>query len=276
MPAPIVVFDSGIGGLSVLAHIREQLPQSPLVYVCDNAALPYGTKPNEWLNARIVAVCEAAVQRVGAGALVVACNTASTLALDALRERLRIPVIGTVPAVKPAASLTRTGEIAVLATSATVRRPYLDRLIAEFASHCTVVRIPADGLVTQAERLLGGRTVDMAELEAALAPLWAHPRIDTVVLGCTHFPLLRDMFDGITQQHAPRRTLQWLDSGAAIARRVKSVLGECLHAFEGTSSFSAMSLATAAEAPGLSQAMAWAGMPAVTALMVDRPEIALE
>lgn len=275
MPAPIVVFDSGVGGLSVLAHIRDQLPQSPLVYVCDNAALPYGTKPNDWLNDRIIAVCEAAVQRVDARALVVACNTASTLALDALRERLQIPVIGTVPAIKPAASATATGEIALLATSATVHRPYLDRLIAEFASHCTVLRIPADGLVTQAERLLSGAPVDSAEIEAALAPLWAHPRVDTVVLGCTHFPLLQNMFDAIAQQRAPRRAIQWLDSGAAIARRVKSVLGE-REPTDTNALVSAMSLATAPDVPGVSQAMAWAGMPAVTALMVDTPMITLE
>lgn len=272
MAAPIVVFDSGVGGLSVLTHIQRRLPQHPLIYVCDNAALPYGTKPDTWLNPRIVAVCEQAVMRTRACALVVACNTASTLALDTLRERLRIPVIGTVPAVKPAAQATRTGQIAILATSATVRRPYLDRLIDEFAAGCQVLRLPADALVTQAERLLAGSPVDQQVIEDALAPLWAHPEIDTVVLGCTHFPLLCPLFEAHMQ--ARGRVIQWLDSGAAIARRVASVLEDS--ALGDAPSCASASMATAPEREGLARAMAWAGLPAPTALMVDSPEIALE
>lgn len=221
MSGPILIFDSGVGGLSVVRALRERLPGAPLAYVCDNAALPYGTKPDAWLIQRIVAVCAEAVAASGAVALVVACNTASTLALDALRERLTIPVVGTVPAIKPAAALSRSGVIGLLATSATVCRPYTDRLIADFAAGRTVVRVAADALVAQAERHVAGDALDPRALDEALAPLWTHPDLDTVVLGCTHFPLLGK----VLAERAPR-LLQWVDSGDAIARRTAQVLGD--------------------------------------------------
>ncbi len=220
MSGPILIFDSGVGGLSVVKALREQMPGAPLAYVCDNAALPYGTKADAWLVQRIVQVCRAAVATSGARVLVVACNTASTLALEALRAAVPIPVVGTVPAIKPAAALSRSGVIGLLATSATVTRPYTDTLIHDFAGHCTVVRVAADGLVEQAERLLAGEPVDDAVIDAGLAPLWRAPTLDTVVLGCTHFPLLRDRLDA----RAPRR-VGWVDSGSAIARRVAQVAG---------------------------------------------------
>lgn len=218
-PGPILIFDSGVGGLSVVRALHDRLPGTPLAYVCDNAALPYGTKGDDWLVARIVAVCAAAVAASGARVLVVACNTASTLALEALRERLTIPVVGTVPAIKPAAALSTSGVIGLLATSATVCRPYTDRLIADFAAGRTVVRVAADELVAQAERVTAGEPLNPAALDRALKPLWADDRLDTVVLGCTHFPLLREHF------HAPR-PITWIDSGDAIARRVAQVLGD--------------------------------------------------
>ena len=187
MSGPILIFDSGVGGLSVVKALREQMPGAPLAYVCDNAALPYGTKADAWLERRIVQVCRAAVAASGARVLVVACNTASTLALDALRDALAIPVVGTVPAIKPAAALSRSGVIGLLATSATVTRPYTDKLIHDFAGHCTVVRVAADGLVEQAERLLRRvAQVAGAPLESQpehLAPAWAtDPRPE----GLTH------------------------------------------------------------------------------------------
>lgn len=219
MSGPILVFDSGVGGLSVASAIRHRLPHAALAYVCDNAMLPYGTKPDDWLVGRIVDVCLAAVDACNACALVVACNTASTLALCELRSRLDIPVIGTVPAIKPAAMATRSGTIGLLATSATVHRPYTDALIRDFAAQCQVVRVAADGLVTLAERKLAGLGLDDALLSAELAPLWAHPELDTVVLGCTHFPLLIDQL----HMQAPRQ-IGWVDSGGAIARRVVAVV----------------------------------------------------
>lgn len=258
---PILIFDSGVGGLSVVAALGEHLPGVPLAYVCDNGALPYGTKADAWLVPRIVQVCEAAVAASGARVLVVACNTASTLALSALRARLAIPVVGTVPAIKPAAALSRSGVIGLLATSATVCRPYTDKLIEDFATHCTVLRVAADPLVAQAERLLAGEPLDQAAIESALAPLWMAEELDTVVLGCTHFPLLRDALAA----SAPR-PVHWVDSGTAIARRVAQVLGPAMppHA-PGP----ARSWATEAQRPGLVRGLSAFGFS--TPLPLDIP-----
>lgn len=218
MPGPVLVFDSGAGGLSVVAALREQLPGAALAYCCDNAMLPYGTRSDEWLVERIIAVCTAAVMEAGADTLVVACNTASTLALDELRAHLEIPVVGTVPAIKPAAQASRSGHLALLATSATVARPYTQRLIDRYAPDCRVMCLAADVLVGQAERWILGKALDDQVLRDALAPLAEDPKIDTVVLGCTHFPLLRDALAAA----APADYL-WIDSGQAIARRTAQV-----------------------------------------------------
>ncbi len=219
MPGPVLIFDSGVGGLSVTAALRARLPDVTLAYVCDNAMLPYGTKADDWLVSRIVATCSSAVSASGAAALVVACNTASTLALRELRARLTIPVVGTVPAIKPAARLSASRVIGLLATSATVNRAYTQTLIDDFAADCKIVRVAADSLVGEAERQLAGLAPDDGVLAEALAPLWAEPTLDTVVLGCTHFPLLRQRLEA----SAPR-AINWVDSGEAIARRVASVL----------------------------------------------------
>ncbi|MHA3027742.1 glutamate racemase [Chromohalobacter israelensis] len=257
MTAPILIFDSGVGGLSVVGALRTRLPGAALAYVCDNAALPYGTKPDAWLVARIVAACRAAVAASGACALVVACNTASTLALQALRESLTVPVIGTVPAIKPAAQLSRSGVFGLLATSATVSRPYTQRLIGEFATHCTVIRLAADPLVAQAERVLAGRAPDEAVIAASLAPLWEAPDLDTVVLGCTHFPLLRETLAA----QAPR-DVRWIDSGDAIARRVAQVVTPAPCNMPGAGE----SWASAPHRPGLARALAEYGFSAPRAL----------
>ncbi|SFT54321.1 glutamate racemase [Halomonas saccharevitans] len=224
MVAPILVFDSGVGGLSVVQALRHRLPGVALAYACDNAMLPYGRREDAWLVQRIRSVCQAAVAASGCRALVVACNTASTLALDALRECLTIPVIGTVPAIKPAASVSRTRHIGLLATTATVSRPYTLRLIQDFAADCRVTRLAADALVGEAERLVVGEVPDRVAIGRALAPLWEAsaaevPPLDTVVLGCTHFPLLRRWL----AEAAPRE-VAWVDSGEAIARRVAQVV----------------------------------------------------
>ena len=218
MAGPVLVFDSGVGGLSVVAALRRHLPDTALANCCDNAMLPYGTRPDPWLVERIVAVCEAAVNRTGADTLVVACNTASTLALEALRERLDVPVVGTVPAIKPAAQASRSGHLALLATSATVARPYTQRLIDSYAPHCQVEKVAADALVAEAERAIQGHAIDPAVVRQALAALVEDARIDTVVLGCTHFPLLRRWLD-----EAMPRAVTWVDSGDAIARRTAQV-----------------------------------------------------
>ncbi|MCI0510580.1 glutamate racemase [Chromohalobacter marismortui] len=256
MTAPILIFDSGVGGLSVVGALRMHLPGAALAYVCDNAALPYGTKPDAWLVARIVTVCRAAVMASGARALVVACNTASTLALHALRECLTVPVIGTVPAIKPAARVSRSGVFGLLATSATVSRPYTQRLIGEFAPQCTVIRLAADPLVAQAERVLSGAPWDDVVIAASLAPLWDAPRLDTVVLGCTHFPLLREALE----RNAPR-AITWIDSGDAIARRVAQLVAP-----EACASASDASWASAPQQSGLVRVLSGYGFSAPHAL----------
>ncbi|MFC3282447.1 glutamate racemase [Litchfieldella rifensis] len=219
MRGPILIFDSGVGGLSVVAALRQRLSGAALAYVCDDAMLPYGTKNDDWLVARIVSVCETAVRQSGASVLVVACNTASTLALDALRERLAVPVVGTVPAIKPAARLSCSRHLALLATSATVNRAYTQALIDDFAADCRVLRLAADPLVEQAERWLVGGALDQQMMANCLAPLWDDAKLDTVVLGCTHFPLLREALEA-----AAPRPVTWIDSGDAIARRVAQVV----------------------------------------------------
>ncbi|WP_069383488.1 glutamate racemase [Halomonas caseinilytica] len=219
MAGPILVFDSGVGGLSVVASLRRQLPDAALAYACDNAMLPYGVRDDDWLVERILAVCEAAVVASGCVGLVVACNTASTLALEALREHLAVPVVGTVPAIKPAAGMSETRHIGLLATSATVARPYTLRLIREFAGDCQVTRIAADPLVVEAERWVAGERPDPDVLRRTLSPMAEMVNLDTMVLGCTHFPLLRDWLVAA----APRR-VRWVDSGDAIARRAGQVM----------------------------------------------------
>lgn len=249
-----LIFDSGVGGLSVSAAIRRRLPELALGYVCDNAAMPYGTKRgtkgDAWLVARIVAVCERACDLAQPRALVVACNTASTLALEALRHRLSIPVVGTVPAIKPAVELSQRRVIGLLATSATVQRPYLDRLIETFAVDCRVIRVAADSLVMEAERLLKGLAVDEARLREAVEPLRAESDLDVVVLGCTHFPLLRGWLEPLMPD------VHWLDSGDAIARRLAVVLADGATVSRSASAaIFSPSWASAASAGGLAVAL---------------------
>ena len=222
MVGPILIFDSGVGGLSVAQALRHVYPQAAFCYACDNAWLPYGVRNDAELTERIVSVCLAAVAACRPCVLVVACNTASTLALEQLRAALVIPVVGTVPAIKPAAGISRTRHIALLATSATVRRPYTQQLIDSFANDCQITRVAADALVVEAERWLGGQVPDHARLNAILSPLWqaanATQPMDTVVLGCTHFPLMLPWLETLSPV-----ALNWVDSGAAIARRVGQV-----------------------------------------------------
>lgn len=218
MPGPILIFDSGIGGLSVIPSLRQHLPGTALVYACDNAMLPYGIRPDAWLVERIIAVCQAAVLASSCSVLVVACNTASTLALDALRAGLTVPVVGTVPAIKPAATMSRSRHIGLLATSATVARPYTDTLIEAFAADCRVSRVAADPLVKEVERWLAGGEPNQAVIERVTAPLWQAVDLDTVVLGCTHFPLLAEQIAA-----AAPRPIRLVDSSEAIARRTVAV-----------------------------------------------------
>ncbi len=215
-PTPILVFDSGVGGLSVYQAIRRRLPQLQYHYLFDNAAHPYGELAAETLVHRVNRLITHYVAQHEIQVAVIACNTASTLVLPSLRQALPIPVIGVVPAIKPAAELAKKG-IGLIATPATVNRPYTQDLIDRFAAHTPVHRIGSTALVTLAEKKLRGIAVDPAEIARILAPL--KDRIDVAVLGCTHFPLLKDEID----QALAGVTL--IDSGEAIARRVETLIG---------------------------------------------------
>lgn len=212
--APLLFFDSGVGGLSVLGPTRALLPNAPIVYAADNAAFPYGTKSEAELAARVPALLGRLVERFRPRLAVIACNTASTIALDHVRAALDIPVVGTVPAIKPAAEVSKTRVIGVLGTEATVRQPYVDDLSARFAADCQVIRHGSKELVQLAEAKLAGESIDPTAVAAAMGPLRDANDMDVVVLACTHFPLLADeiakALPGVAQ----------VDGGAGIARRI--------------------------------------------------------
>src|SRR6476469_6895740 len=188
--APLLFFDSGVGGLSVLGPTRALLPNAPIVYVADSAAFPYGTRTEAEIAERVPALLTQLVARFAPRLAVIACNTASTIALDHARAVLDLPIVGTVPAIKPAAEMSKTRAIGVLGTEATVRQPYVDDLAAKFASDCTIVRHGSPELVELAEAKLAGEEVSTAAVKAAVQPMFDAPggeRIDTIVLACTHF-----------------------------------------------------------------------------------------
>ena len=183
--APLMLFDSGVGGLSVLAEVRKALPNAPIVYVADNGGYPYGTKTEAEIAARVPALLGRLAERYQPRLIVIACNTASTIALSGVRAALDLPVVGTVPAVKPAALASQSRVIGVLGTRATVRQPYVDRLAAEFASDCVVLRYGSAALVDMAEAKLRGTPPDLAMVRAELEGLLGQPdgaRMDQCVL----------------------------------------------------------------------------------------------
>ena len=216
--APILFFDSGVGGLSVLAPVRVALPAASVVYAADNAGFPYGPKTEMEVATRVCALLGRLTERYRPRLVVIACNTASTIALAHVRAALAVPVVGTVPAIKPAAELSRTRVIGVLGTVATVRQPYVDALAAEFAADCRVLRHGSGRLVELAEAKLRGTPSDPADYARELGGLLGQPggdRIDTVVLACTHFPLVAAELAA-----AAPRSLAFVDGSAGIARRV--------------------------------------------------------
>ncbi|WP_423606566.1 glutamate racemase [Sphingomonas sp. MS122] len=220
---PILFFDSGVGGLSVLAPTRTLLPQAPLVYAADSAGFPYGTRSEAEIAARVPALLGRLAERYRPRLIVIACNTASTIALAHVRAALDVPIVGTVPAIKPAAALSRTRVIGVLGTDATVRQPYVDKLAAEFAADCTVIRHGSAELVQLAEAKLRGESLDPARFRTVLDGLFGQPggeRIDVVVNACTHFPLVEEELDA-----AAPRPVRFIDGGPGIARRIAHLTG---------------------------------------------------
>ena len=216
--SPILLFDSGVGGLSVLAELRAVLPQAPVIYAADMAGLPYGTKSEAEVAARVCGLLGRMAERYRPRLICIACNTASTIALGMVRDVLEIPIVGTVPAIKPAAGRTRSGVIGLLGTEATIRQAYVDNLESDFAADKLLLRQAAPGLVEAAERKLAGNGDVSAAVRQAVAALRAQPRgdaIDTVVLACTHFPLLRDE---LAKALGPEVAL--VDGAHGIARRI--------------------------------------------------------
>ncbi|WP_337190452.1 glutamate racemase [Tsuneonella aeria] len=219
--APILLFDSGVGGLTVLAEVRKLLPQAPVIYAADTAGLPYGTKTEAEIAARVAGLLGVLSERYRPRLATIACNTASTIALGMVRDVLRIPIVGTVPAIKPAAALTRTGTIGLLGTEATIRQGYVDRLEAEHAGGTRLIRHAAPALVAAAEARLRGAPADPAVFAEAARGLRAQPGgadIDTVVLACTHFPLVAD---DLAAAMGPG--VRFVDGAAGIARRIASL-----------------------------------------------------
>ena len=213
----IGVFDSGVGGLTVMKALREQLPQAPLHYVADAAHAPYGDRSSAYIVERSVRVAEH-LREVGASMAVVACNTATAHAVQAMRERWpEWPVVGIEPGVKPAVAATRNGRIGVMATTATVASRRYEQLVAAHAAEVTLISQPCPGLVTLIER----GDLRSAELDALVerfcAPL-REARVDTVLLGCTHYPLIRARI-----QAALGDGVHLLDIEHAVARQAKRV-----------------------------------------------------
>jgi glutamate racemase len=222
-PQTILVFDSGVGGLSVTREVAKLLPGARYIYIADDAAFPYGRFAPDVLANRVVDVVGAAIARFNPDLVVVACNTASTVAMPALRAAYAVPFVGTVPAVKPAALISQTKVIAVLGTPGTVSREYTHDLIIQHAAQCRVTLVGARNLAMLAEKHWRGEPVADADVLAEIAPCFVKKDgvpTDVVVLACTHYPLLLEVY----QRVAPWE-VTYIDPAPAIARRVADLLG---------------------------------------------------
>jgi glutamate racemase len=253
--SPILLFDSGVGGLTVYDALRSVLPQAPVIYAADLAGLPYGTKTEAQIAARVSGLLGRMAERFQPRLACIACNTASTIALGMVRDVLEIPVVGTVPAIKPAAGITKTGTIGLVGTEATIRQAYVDDLEAQFGNGTRLLRIAAPGLVDAAEAKLRGQTVDPAPIRNARAQLAAMPggaAIDTLVLACTHFPLLADE---LAAEFGPG--VMQIDGAQGIARRIAHLLEGQEFASAGANRFIATGALSGAD--GLETALATRG-----------------
>lgn len=218
----IVVFDSGMGGLTVYDEIRQLLPHHRYLYVFDNGGFPYGEQPDDVIISRVDHIITMLNAHYPIDLAVIACNTASTITLPILREHFDFPIVGVVPAIKPAVKLTKNNHIGLLVTKATASRAYIHELINAFASHAHVDIVAHSELAIMAENKLKGEPVDKQKL-AQLFSHWLQSGDipDTIVLGCTHYPLLKAELSRIF----PKNT-QFVDSGEAIAKRVNLLLNE--------------------------------------------------
>lgn len=254
--APILLFDSGVGGLTVYDALRKVMPEAPVIYAADLAGLPYGTKTEAQIAARVAGLLGRMAERFRPRLVCIACNTASTIALGMVRDVLEVPVVGTVPAIKPAAALTRTGTIGLVGTEATIRQRYVDDLESQFAAGKRLLRIAAPGLVQAAEAKLRGATVDpalIADVHDRLVAMPGGREIDTLVLACTHFPLLSEE---LAAAFGP--DVAQVDGADGIARRIAHLLdGQTIAPALGPNRFIVTGPLGAAE--GLEQALAARG-----------------
>ncbi|CAM4287118.1 glutamate racemase [Pseudoalteromonas byunsanensis] len=221
----ILVFDSGVGGTSVLSHIQSLLPNAQYSYVMDNALLPYGLQSEQTIQSRLACL----IKRIDCferkvDLIVIACNTASTQALAATRMLTSIPIVGVVPAVKPAAARSKSKRIALLATPATSNNAYTNALIAEYAQGCRVDLHKSTRLVALAEQYYWQQTLDLDKLNRELEYINIDKQVDCIVLGCTHFPILRAQ---LAQYYGQQ--VELIDSGHAIAQRVQFLLKDKDH-----------------------------------------------
>jgi len=225
--ARVLVFDSGVGGLSILSHILQRLPSLNVSYVMDDACCPYGEKADAYLQERMQLVMARAIERCQPDLVVVACNTASTLSLQSFRQAFSLPFVGVVPAIKPAYEKTTSGAVVLLATAATVQRDYVMDLWSRFGRGRSLIRLACPELVAMAENKVRGQSIDTSQWQELVetlrdkvnAELKGGESVEAFVLGCTHFPLLRDEL-----MQAWRDPCLWLDSGVAVAERVADLL----------------------------------------------------
>jgi glutamate racemase len=226
----ILVFDSGLGGLTVLREIVAARPDAHYVYVADDAFFPYGHHGEREIIARVVPLIGELIAAHAPDLVVIACNTASTLVMAHLRERYTLPFVGTVPAIKPACAQSKTRRVSVLGTRGTVQREYTKKLIEDFAAGCDVTLVGSGELASLAEAALSGNEVSDRDIAAEIAPCFvggsgeASARTDTIVLACTHYPLLLERLVRL----APW-PVDWIDPAPAIARRVSDLLGKPGH-----------------------------------------------
>jgi glutamate racemase len=225
-PPTILMFDSGLGGLTVLREVVKARPDAHYIYVADDAFFPYGHHGEEEIIDRVVPMIGELIATHAPDLVVIACSTVSTLVMSHLREAYEVPFVGTVPAIKPACAHSVTKRVSVLGTKGTVKREYTKALIRDFAQGCEVTLVGAAELASLAETALSGGEITDSEISAEIAPCFVGDgasdpaRTDTIVLACTHYPLLMDRLVAL----APW-PVEWIDPAPAIARRVANLLG---------------------------------------------------
>ena len=219
----IFFFDSGVGGLSIYRDVNKLNPDIEAYYFFDNEFFPYGNKSEEFIRDRCYRLISEANRRFDLSGIVVACNTASTIVLPTLRSHIGIPIVGVVPAIKPAAILSKNKILGLLATPGTISREYTKKLISKFAQDCSIIKVGKSELAEIAEERLTTGHVDKEAIKLILKPFMnedKEKRPDTVILGCTHYPFIKDVIAEILPG------VRLVDTGEAIGRRVKNVVGK--------------------------------------------------